>query len=109
MQIGLVATEAASSSNGLIEGRPNSIAWPYLRDESLAVGRPELLNFSILQQQFDHRVVTSQLFQRRCIGRVAGLGLLLRGQTELLEQNLPQLLRRVDVEVFACGFDSRLT
>src|SRR5690606_36847514 len=56
----------------------------------------------------DDRVLALQLLEAGSVGGVAGLRLLLRDETELLEQDLAQLRRGVDVELVARGLDDRL-
>ena len=70
-----------------------------LGEQALAVGRAQLLDLAVAQQVVDDRVLAAQLLERGGVGGVAGLGLLLRGQAELVEQDRPQLRRGVDVEL----------
>jgi len=72
------------------------------------VGGLELRQLAVLDQQPGHLVPhRGELLQYLVVGRGSGLGLLEDRQLVLLEQHLPELGRRVDVEVGARGLIDR--
>src|SRR5205085_1289139 len=68
-------------------------------EQAFAVGRTQLLDFAIAQEMVDDRVLSRELLERRRVGGVAGLRLLLRLKAKAIEQDLPQLQRGVHVAV----------
>ena len=67
----------------------------------LDIGALELGQLAVFQNRRDDRMQARELFEHVHIGRVAGLGLFLRGQAELFKQHLAQLAGGVDVEFAA--------
>ena len=63
------------------------------------VGRLQLRDLPVLEDEADHLVLVAQLLQDRCIGRAAGPRALRRRQRELVEQDRLELARRADVEL----------
>src|SRR4051794_4723964 len=78
-----------------------------LGDEPEAVRPAKLVDLAERHQVLNDGVLTEQLLERAGIGGVAGLRLLLRRQAELLEQDGPELLRGVDVELLPRVIDDR--
>ena len=85
----------------MVEGRSDAVALPYLVEEPHSVGGAQFLHLSVIEQMLDYGMVATKLLQRRRVGAVARLRLLLRGELEPLEEDLAQLLGRVDVELFS--------
>ena len=104
MEVRGVGAEAARTGHRLVEGGPDAVSGSHLGQKSLAVGRAELLDLPVGQEVPDHRVVVTKALQGRRVGGISGLGLLSRGQTQLLEQDLPELLGGVHVELLARRF-----
>ena len=101
VQVGLVGRQPAGAGHGLVERGVDAPVGGHLGQQPLAVGRAQLLDLAVAQQVLDDRVLARQLLERRGVGGVAGLGLLLRRQAELVEQDRAQLRRGVDVELVA--------
>ena len=99
VQVRLVAAEPTGAGDGLIEGCVDPAVGCDLGDQADAVGAAQLLHLAVLHQRIDElRPFVAQPQQRRRVGRVARLGLLLRRQLLLGVQQLAQLHRRVEVE-----------
>ena len=101
VQVGLVGRQPAGAGHRLVEGGVDAAVVGHLGQQPVAVGRPQLLDLAVGQQVLDDRVLALQAFERGGVGRVAGLGLLLRGEAQLVEEDLAHLRRRVDVELGA--------
>ena len=99
VQVRLVGAEPAGAGHRLVERGVDAPVRGHLGQQRLPVGRPQLLDFPVAQQGLDDRVLTAQLLERLGVGRVPGLGPLLRGEAELVEQDLPQLRGGVDDEL----------
>ena len=89
----------------LIERRPDAVAGADCGEQTLAVGRAQLFDLAVVEEVLDDRMLAAQLLELSCIGGIAGLGLLLPGETEPVEENLAELLGRVDVEIEAGVLD----
>ena len=75
------------------------------RKQAIDIRGPELLQCPVLQQVLHDRMLIRQFLQNGRIGGRCPLGGLLQdGQAKVLEQHLPQLQCRVDVERFAGRF-----
>ena len=74
---------------------------PDERRERVGVGAAQLLDLAVAQQVLDDRVLLDHLLERVGVGGRPGLRLLHRAEPELLEEHLPQLRRRVHVELLA--------
>ena len=98
-RFGPVRRDAAGAGHRLPEGRVDAPVGRHLGQQALAVGRAQLLHLAVGQQRLDDRVVPPQALERLGVGREAGLGLLARGEAELVVEDGPQLRRRVDVEL----------
>ena len=99
VQVGLVGRQPAGARDGLVEGGVDATVGPDLAQEPLAVGRPELLDLPVGEERVDQLgPLVAQALERRGVGGEAGLGALLRRQPALVEQDLAQLRRRVEVE-----------
>ena len=98
-RFGLIGAEPAGAGDGLVEGGVDAAVGRHLGQQRLAVGRPQLLDLAVAQQGVDDRVLAAQLLEGLGVGREARLGLLLRGQAQLVEQHLAQLRGRVDDEL----------
>ena len=101
VQVGAVRRNAAGPGHRLPEGRVDTPVRGDLGQQGLAVGRAELLHLAVGQQRINDRMIAPQALERLGIGREAGLGLLARGEAELVVEHGPQLGRRVDVELVA--------
>ena len=99
VEVGGVGAEAAGAGDSLVERGPDPISLPHLGEEALAVGRPQLLDLPVRQELLDDGMVVSEPLKGGRIGGISGLRLLARRQPELLEQDLPELLGGVDVEL----------
>ncbi len=92
--------QSTGTGDGLVEGGVDPPVGGDLGQQPFAVGRAQLLDLAVLQQRVDElRPLVAHPLQRRGVGRVAGLRALLRRQAPLVEQDLAQLDRRVDVEL----------
>ena len=69
------------------------------RWQRVGVGAAQLLDLPVTQQRLDDGVVLRHLLQRVGVGRRTGLRLPDRREPEVLEQDLAQLRRGVDVEL----------
>ena len=107
VQVGGVGAEPAGPGHGLVEGGPDAVAGPHFGQQTLAVGGPQLLQLPIVEKVLDHRMGPPEPLQRLGVGGEAGLGPLQRGEPQLVEQHLPELLGGVDVELPASGGDHR--
>ena len=107
VQVRLVRREPSRARHGLVEGGMDPTVGRHLGQQSLAVGRPQLLDLAVGEQVIDDRMLAGELLERGGVGREAGLRLLLRRQLQLVEQDLAELLGRVDVEVLAGVLDDR--
>ena len=72
----------------LVERGVDATVGADLGEQTLAVGRAQLLDLAVAQQVLDDRVLAGQLLERRGVGGEAGLRLLLRGEAELVEEDL---------------------
>ena len=99
VQVRLIRREAAGSGHGLLERGADPVSLADLGEQTLAVGRPQLLDFAVLEEVLDDRMLSAHLFERLGVGRIAGFRLLLWGEPEFVEQHFAQLLGGVDVEV----------
>src|SRR5439155_9666894 len=104
VQVRLVARQTARAGDRLVEGGVNPPVRLNLRQQTVAIRRPQLLDLAIAQQLVDDLVLALQLLQRRRVGREASLRLLLRLQSELVEQHRAQLFGRVDGKRVARAF-----
>ena len=102
VEVRSVGAESARAGDRLVERGVDAAVGLDLGEQAGAVGAPQLLDLAVGQQVVDDGVLVAQLLQHTGIGhRLAGLGLLEDGQTELLEQDRPELLGGVDVELLA--------
>ena len=99
VEIRLIAAETPGAGDGLVESRVDPAVGSNLGHQAGSVGAAELLHLPVPHQRIDElRPLVAQPQQRRCVGRVPGLGLLLRCQLLLGVQQFAQLNRRVEVE-----------
>ena len=99
VKIRLIAAQPARACHGLVEGGVNATIGCDLAHQPYAVGAAQLLHLAVLHQGVDElRPFVAQPQQRRRVGRVARLGLLLRGQLLLGVEQLTELHGRVEVE-----------
>ena len=94
-----VGAEPTRPGHRLVERRPDPVSRPDRGQQALAVRGAELLDLPVGQQVINYRVVPAEPFQGRSVGRVPGLGLLPRGEAQLSEEDLPELLGGVHVEL----------
>ena len=73
-------------------------------EQSLDIGRVQLCQLPVLQHKIDDRVLVAQSLEHFCIGRPACFCFLAGGQSQILKQHNTELLRRKDIEFFACLF-----
>ena len=101
LQVRVGAAEASRRGRRLVEGRVHpAVARVDHPREGLEVGGVELVELAPRQERIDDLVVVPQLLQHRRVGRQRTLGGALAGlQPELVVQHLPQLRRRVEVEL----------
>ena len=104
MEVRGVGAEAARTGHRLVEGGPDAVSGSHLGQKSLTVGRAELLDLPVGQEVPNHRVVVTKPLQGRRVGGISGLGLLSRGQTQILKQDLSELLGGVHVELLTRRF-----
>jgi len=94
------------------ESRPVAVlAWPnevctaaeriHQLRQRVDVGRLQLGQLPVLEDRGDDFVLVPQRLERVCVGRVAGLRALADGKPEVFEEDLGELLRRVQVEFLA--------
>ena len=107
VQVGGVGAEPAGPGHGLVEGGPDAVAGPHLAQQPLAVGGPQLLQLPVVEQVLDHRMGLPEPLQGLGVGGVAGLGPLQGREPQLVEQDLPELLGGVEVELASGGGDHR--
>ena len=108
VQVGLVRAQTPGASDRLVERGMDAAVDRHLGQQPLPIGRTQLLDLPVAQQVLDDRMFAAQLLQGGGVGRVAGFRLLLRGETQLVEEHLPQLRGGVDVELAAGGRHDRL-
>ena len=68
VEVGGVGTEAPGTGDGLVERGPDPIPLPHLGEETLAVGRPQLLDLPVRQEPFDDRMVVPETLEGGGIG-----------------------------------------
>ncbi|CAB4657321.1 unannotated protein [freshwater metagenome] len=95
-----VGTETTCSRNRLVESRMNAAIGCNFGKESFAIGGTKLLDLAIGKEVLDDWMLTQQLLERCCIGRVTGLRLLLWRELQFFEKDLAQLHGGVHVELF---------
>ena len=98
VEVGLIRRQPARPGDGLVEAGVDAPVGGDLGEEAVAVGRAQLLHLPVAQEGVHDGVLAPEALQGPGVGGVTGLGLLLGGQTELVEQDRPQLRRRVDPE-----------
>ncbi len=76
----------------------------HLGQQALPVGRAQLLHLPVGQQRLDDGMGAAQALEGLGVGGEAGLGLLARGEAQLVVEHGAQLRRGVDVEVVAGAF-----
>ena len=101
VEVRLVRREPPGARDGLVERRVDAPVGRDLVQQALAIRGTKLLDLAVREQQLDDRMLIAKALERRCVGRVTGLRLLLRREPELVEQHLTQLVRRVHVELDA--------
>ena len=99
LQIRLGGADAAGAGLGLDKGAVHPAVRPQLPQQPLHIGAVQLLVYPVLQDIFDHRMITPQAFQGLRVGGVAALGLFAGRQAQLVKQRLAQLLGAVQVEL----------
>ena len=67
--------------------------------QRINIGRLELRELAVLEDQTDDRVLLAQRLQRVGVGGVASFCALADRQAQVLEQHLRELLRRAQVEL----------
>ena len=101
LEVGLRGGEAPGGGDGVLEGGVDA---PIVGDDlgqPVHIGALELGKLAVVHDDVDDGVFSPQLFQHLHIGGIAGLGLFHRRQAKLLEQDAPQLLGGVDVELLS--------
>ena len=109
VQVGGIGAEPPGAGHRLVESGPDAVVGlePHGGHQALPVGGAQLLHLPVVQQCIHHRMLAPQLLQGAGVGGVGpGLGLLLRGKAQLVEQQLAHLLGGVHVEApLARGID----
>ena len=105
LEIGIGGGETPGGRAGLIEARVDAAGVrPDVSGEGVHVGGLQLRQLAVLDQQAWHFVAEGrQLLEHLDVRRGTRLGSLLHGQLQALEQDGPELRRRVDVELAAGG------
>ena len=88
VQVRPVGGQPSGARDGLVERGVDAPVGRDLGEQPLAVGRAELLDLAVAQQRLDDRVRVAQLLEGRGVGRVAGLRLALRGELELVVEDV---------------------
>ena len=104
LQIRLCAAQPSRCRHSLLEMGTNSSIRPDQRSQSFHISAPQLRQCPVLQNKTDDRILRSKFLQNIRTGAVSPLRLLSGRQSQLLEENIPQLLRRIDVENFPAEF-----
>ena len=87
----------------VVAGVHPSRRWIHHVRQGVHVGRLELGHLAVLQDLVHHRVQALQPLQGIGVGGVAGLGAFGLWKADLVEQQVAQLLRRVDIHRMADG------
>src|SRR5205823_11240380 len=95
VEVGLLRAEAPGARDRLVERGVDAVVVGDIREQALAVRRTELLELAVAQQLLDDGVLATQLLQGGGVGGEARLRALLGLEAELVEQDAPELLRRV--------------
>ncbi len=101
VQVRLVRREPPRAGDGLVERGVDPPVRGDLGEQALAVGGAQLLHLPVPQERVHEGMGVAQAQQALGVGGVTGLGALLRHEAELVEQDVPQLRGRVDVELLA--------
>jgi hypothetical protein len=102
LQVGVGGREAARRRRGLVElGAQPAVFWIDELRNHVDVRVLELGHFAPFQDQRADRILARQALQHLDSGRPTGLRLFAAGNVELSEEDLAELLRRADVELFA--------
>ena len=103
MQIGLRGAEPPSGGDGHLEaGTHPSIGGDDLQ-KAVHIGTFQLGVLPVLQNLAHDRVLAPKLVQHLRVGGVAGLRLLVGGHPQFIEEDFPQLLGGVDIELPGVG------
>ena len=101
LEIRLGGAESSRAGFGLIKGRVNSAVLADNFEESVAIGRFELCELAVFEQQFNRRMGVFKRFKHLGIGRITAFGLLFSGESEVLKKGDSQLLWGIEVEGIA--------
>ena len=63
VQVRRVGAEPAGARHGLVEGGVDAPVVAHVGEQVLAVGRAQLLDLAVAQQQLDHGVLAAQLLE----------------------------------------------
>ena len=91
LEIGLRGTETARGRDHVLEGGVNAAVVGDDLEQAVGIGGGELGQHPVFENGVDDRVLGPQLLQHLGVGVIAGLGLLHRGQAQLVEENRAQL------------------
>ena len=100
LELGVVARQPPCRRTRLVIRRVDAArAQVHLERQRVHVGRLQLRKSTVVQDVIDDRVDVAESLQDRRVGRVALLRLASARQPPFLEQQVPELGRRVDVEL----------
>ena len=106
VEVRTVRTQSTRSSNRLIKRGMNAIVSSNFTQQPLAVGAPQLVEFTMPQQWFNKfGPLVTQLLKRCCVGRIPTLRFAnpRRTQLVLVVQQRTKLRWRVQVEIGSIG------
>jgi hypothetical protein len=104
LQVGVLRRDAPGRGRDLVErGVQAAGAGVDQRRQRVEVGALELDQLAVVEDQADGRVGVDEALEHLGVDRLPGLGLLhpVRGQAELVEQDVAELLGRAEVEALA--------
>ena len=99
LEVGLGGAEAAGGGDGVLEAGVDA---PVVGDhlaQAVHIGGLQFGELAVVQDLLDDGVLAPELVQHLRVGGVARLGLLHRGQAQLVKEDAAQLLGGVDVEL----------
>ena len=109
LQIRLGGRQPPGGGDQVLERGVDPAVLPDLLHQSVGIGGFQLGQHAVIHNGGDDGVLVLQLLQHVGIGGIAGFGFLHRGQPQLVEQYLAQLLGGIDIEGCAgIGINQRL-
>ena len=103
LEVGLRTAQPSCRRYRLIENSVDSAVCPDVAGQSVCIGGFQLCQLAVVQNFLHYRILGSQLLQHVRSSGISRLRLLSIGKLHLPEQNLPQLLGRVNIKNLPCS------